>query len=194
MSNQNFRERTQEFVNELQANDLLLSLPIDVERIAVGMGLKVVGFPFQDDISGVLVIDETGATIGYNPSESNVRKRFSIAHELGHYVLHSKKNTSETFLDKLLFRKNITMYSSKEEAIEREANYFAANILMPANVVVNEVNKLSAAKDDEDNIKILSKKFDVSVSAMTYRLVNLGIYKWTPYDSSDSESKNRVHF
>ena len=177
MSNQNYRELTHGFVENLLTNQSLSVLPVDVEKIALGIGLKVVDFPFQEEISGVLVIDENGATIGYNPNESNVRKRFSIAHELGHYILHANKSTSEMFLDKLLFRKNISTYSSKEEEIEREANYFAANLLMPAKLVINEVNKLSSTKDDEENIKILSKKFDVSVSAMTFRLVNLGIYK-----------------
>jgi len=177
MSNQNYRELTHEFVESILSNGTLSGLPVDVEGISRSVGLKVIDFPFQEDISGVLVLDEEGATIGYNPNESNVRKRFSIAHELGHFILHARNSTSGMFMDKLLFRKNITTYSSKEEEIEREANYFAANLLMPAQLVINEVNKLNHSKDDEENIKILSKKFDVSVSAMTYRLVNLGIYK-----------------
>jgi Zn-dependent peptidase ImmA (M78 family) len=177
MDNQNYRGVTRKFVDEILSNDMLSSLPIDVVKVSKSIGLKVVDFPFQEDISGVLVIDENGATIGYNPNESNVRKRFSIAHELGHFILHSKKNTSGLFMDKLLFRKNISTYSTKDEAIEREANHFAACLLMPDKLVINEVNKLNSSKDDDENIKILSKMFDVSISAMTYRLVNLGIYK-----------------
>jgi Zn-dependent peptidase ImmA (M78 family) len=179
MNNLSYRGATSEFVNKVISNPLLSTLPIDIEKVSTSIGLKVVDFPFQEDISGVLVIDASGATIGYNPNESNVRKRFSIAHELGHFILHSKKNSSGMFMDKLLFRKNINAnpYSSVEEAIEREANYFAANILMPESLVISEVSKLNPSKDDDDNIRHLAKKFDVSISAMTYRLVNLGIYR-----------------
>jgi len=179
MNNQNYQSVTLEFVDKVLSNDLLSILPIDVEKVSTSIGLKVVDFPFQEDISGVLVIDENGGTIGYNPNESNVRKRFSIAHELGHFILHSKKNSSGMFMDRLLFRKNISVgeYNSKEEVIEREANHFAASLLMPAKLVINEVSKLNPSKDDDDNIRILAKRFDVSVSAMTFRLVNLGIYK-----------------
>lgn len=171
-----YQDLTNEFIDKVLNENNIITVPIDVEQVAKSIGLKVLDYPFQEDISGVLVINEDGATIGYNPNESSVRRRFSIAHELGHFVLHADKNSSGMFMDKLLFRKNITTYSTKEEAIEREANYFAANLLMPQELVISEVNKLNPNKDDEENIKVLAKKFDVSVSAMTYRLVNLGIY------------------
>lgn len=177
IQNKNYQNVTRSFVNEILAKKNLAALPIDIEQISRSIGLNVVEYPFQEDISGVLVINEKGATIGYNANESSVRRRFSIAHELGHFILHSEKNATGMFMDRLLFRKNITTYSTKEESIEREANFFAANLLMPEELVVSEVNKLNPNRDDDENIKLLAKKFDVSVSAMTYRLVNLGMYK-----------------
>lgn len=63
---------------------------------------------------------------------------------------------------------------------EREANAFAAALLMPKNMVLREVQKFhfDLAGEDENMIKKLADKFEVSTQAMTYRIanLNLGLY------------------
>ena len=96
-----------------------------------------------------------------------------MAHELGHFVLH--KDKGNMFMDKVLFRKSSQEYSSQDVQLEKEANYFAANILMPEKAVrMQFANSLNDFYDDS-NIQNLAEKFKVSSSAMTYRLINLGL-------------------
>jgi Zn-dependent peptidase ImmA (M78 family) len=76
-----------------------ITLPIKIEDIARLEGLKIMPYPLESDVSGVLLIQEDGqGIIGYNQNESRVRRRFTIAHELGHYILH--KDESHLFVDK----------------------------------------------------------------------------------------------
>ena len=59
--------------------------------------------------------------------------------------------------------------------MEQEAHYFAPNVLMPETLVRNEAKKMQCDLHEEDNVRILANKFEVSLPAMTFRLINLGI-------------------
>lgn len=177
----NYKIESENFVTRILLSHEFNVLPIKIEEIVKSLEITIKRYEFNEDVSGVLVIDENGqAIIGYNPNESESRKRFSIAHELGHYILHSNKSKG-IFIDKLMFRKNIKLYSKKEEKIEAEANYFAANLLMPKSLLLEEIKKLDSYADDDQNIGRLATIFNVSISAMTYRLINLGIYTGTTF-------------
>jgi Zn-dependent peptidase ImmA (M78 family) len=156
----------------------MMSVPVSVKRIIKEQNIKLSSFDLGQDISGVLVIEKGKAKIGYNPSESSVRQRFTLAHELGHYILHREENENKLFVDdnKVMFRrKNL---SQKELKQEREANSFAAALLMPEELILIEFEKLNEDDDfisDEKIIKKLAFKFMVSEIAMTYRLMNLNV-------------------
>lgn len=151
--------------------------PINVEGIAVSLGLEVIPYAFDDDISGALIIQKSKSVIGYNPQHSRKRKRFTIAHELAHYLLHNTESES-LFIDKDFIAKyrSATNYTPRELKQERQANAFAAELLMPRKIL------LASLKEDEykdlpepELIDELAKLFDVSVPAMTIRLSNLNI-------------------
>jgi Zn-dependent peptidase ImmA (M78 family) len=150
-------------------------LPVPVNKIAESRGLSIKPYDLGADVSGVLVIEGGRGTIGINPSESTVRQRFTIAHELGHFELH--KDGDELFIDKgfkVLFR---DQNSSKGEIRkEQEANAFAASLLMPEKFIRAEIEKNSFDLTDEDSMKKLARTFNVSVPAMTYRISNLGLF------------------
>ena len=96
-----------------------------------------------------------------NSNHNVKRQRFTMAHELGHYMLHKNKNLE--FVDTTFFR------SDDMESIEYMANEFASRLLMPE----EDVRKLI----DENKIKNigdLALKFNVSSAAMKYRVVSLG--------------------
>ncbi|MEJ7736322.1 MAG: ImmA/IrrE family metallo-endopeptidase [Chitinophagaceae bacterium] len=162
-----------------EVNKLLLNhqtLPIPVDNVVADCGLKMISYDLGDNISGVLIIENGQATIGFNKNESRVRNRFSVAHELGHYILH--KDGSDLFVDKqfrVMYRGTNT--DGVNYTHEREANEFAACLLMPDNLVREEIASLELDYTDEDIIKILAKKFDVSTVAMSIRLSNLGFFK-----------------
>lgn len=151
---------------------------VNVEKIAKERGLKVVPYELGDDVSGVLYVDKGKGTIGYNPNESEVRRRFTIAHELGHYELH--RLSKEIFVDnkkfKPLFRDQRS--STGELVIEQEANAFAAALLMPRNLLVKEITKqqIDLSDEDSDLIENLAAKFKVSTQAMTFRIANLNLF------------------
>lgn len=153
------------------------SLPIPVESVAYRLGLDVRPAPLGDDISGLLVIENGQGTIGYNLAHPEVRQRFTIAHELGHYVLHQA--AQPLFIDKryrssaIYYRDGLT--STGENPLEIEANAFAAALLMPEDLVSAEVAKLELDWGDEEALSALAKRFKVSTQAMAYRLVKLGI-------------------
>lgn len=152
----------------------MYELPVRIEEIAKRRGLTVLPYPLENEISGILVIKDTGSTIGYNQHESRVRRRFTIAHELGHFELH--QNESNVFVDKnfkVLFR-GTSQDGDSNAQLEQEANVFAASILMPDDLVNEEVSKLEFDLGNEDSIKELAKRFEVSVTAMYYRMLNLG--------------------
>lgn len=150
--------------------------PIPIKKIIRELNIKLNSFDLGDDVSGVLVIENNSPRIGYNPSESNVRQRFTLAHELGHYILHCDKKQNGLFVDstKVMFRRQGS--TPLELRQERQANAFAAAILMPENLVKKEYEALNKRKDyltDDTIVKKLSSIFKVSEIAMTYRLMNL---------------------
>lgn len=155
------------------------SLPIKIEDIAKKAGVRVTPYAFDDDISGVLVIEKGEGTIGYNQSESRVRRRFTIAHEYGHYCLHREK--SSVFMDKgfhAMFRSKQSGMTEDTQLLEKEANMFAAYILMPDNLLISEIDKIDFDLGSEDDIKNLAKIFDVSSQAMYYRILNSGLFQF----------------
>lgn len=170
MLNKRIEKVTIEILNEHKIDEL----PIPINDLAFQRGLAVRPYDLGDNVSGVLVINDGTGFIGYNPNESKVRQRFTIAHELGHYELHNKDNESALFVDnqfKVEFRNQNS--STGEMIYEREANAFAASILMPEKILVKEIKNHHFELSDDDNLQELAKLFNVSVSAMTFRLVNL---------------------
>jgi Zn-dependent peptidase ImmA (M78 family) len=164
--------------NERIATDLLgedLSLPIDIENIVAKKGIRLLPFDFKEDMSGVLILEDGDATIGYNVNEAHVRNRFTIAHELAHYILH--KDDKDLFVDtdfKVLYRSAHIDIGQKHE---KEANDLAACILMPEKLLRKEIDEIELDYTDEDLIKALAKKFDVSTISMSIRLSKLKLFE-----------------
>ncbi|WP_192822771.1 ImmA/IrrE family metallo-endopeptidase [Rufibacter sp. LB8] len=156
------------------------SPPISIEIIAESKGIEIKPYDFGEGVSGALVIDGNKSVIGYNPFESPVRRRFTIAHELGHFVLH--QNDSPLWIDKekMQYRSQIQFRDQKsatgELKNEREANQFAAAILMPGFMIKNEIEKRNLEFIEEQDVKELADIFKVSQQAMTIRLSKLDIF------------------
>jgi Zn-dependent peptidase ImmA (M78 family) len=137
--------------------------PIDLNRLVENAGLTIKQGVFQNnDISGIYVRNE--GIIYLNENHAYVRKAFTVAHELGHFYLHQEK-TNETFK-----RENMEMLDDETMEQEREANWFAASILMPRTIVKRLWN---AIQDVEE----VARRCAVSSLAAHYRLKNLGIIK-----------------
>lgn len=165
------RTKTKEFI-EKYINEST-SLPINISDIIEKENINVEYRNLSDGLSGLLIIQGNSKLIGVETTHPAVRKRFTLAHELGHFILHNE--VSNLFVDVQLFKRKSDGYSSREERMEREANDFAANILMPDFFVKREVNRLNKDLHDDENINKLAGIFEVSSVSMTYRLINLGL-------------------
>jgi Zn-dependent peptidase ImmA (M78 family) len=150
-----------------------INLPIKIEEIAKLRGVKVIPYPLGEDVSGLLSIEDGQGTIGYNQTEPKIRRRFTIAHELGHYELH--KDKSDLFVDKqFIYRSEKSKSTPINQKMEQEANAFASAILMPTDLVRQEVDKIQLDLGSEEAIKELAKIFEVSTTAMSIRMSSLG--------------------
>ena len=157
----------------------ITSPPVPVEAVAKKMEATLVFEPFkgEDDISGIMYRDDKHTIIGINSVHPETRRRFSIAHEIGHLTLHHKK---KLFVDKVVrvdFRDRTSSLAIDKEEIE--ANAFAAELLMPQDFISKEIRRKLSKKishlTKEKLINDLAKTFKVSSQAMEYRLNNLGI-------------------
>ena len=144
--------------------------PIDVENIAKRLGIGILEEEFPDDISGVLVRSGDGVLIAVNKEHHPNRKRFSIAHELAHHLLHQD---SAAYYDK---KHQIGAHFRAKsggrgwDAKEVEANRFAAELLMPRRMLIEAIDQTG-----ETEASTLARQFEVSEEAMTYRLADIRI-------------------
>lgn len=152
----------------------LFIVGFNVNKLVKQLNIELIEKTFPRDISGLLAIGSNNrAVISVNLLEDEKRQRFTIAHELGHYFLHSKDQP--LFVDKpqrVMYRNNAS--TTGEIQKEREANAFAAALLMPKELVVHELN--NCGDQETDLVKYLAKRFKVSEQAMSFRLSNLGYY------------------
>lgn len=152
-----------------------LIVPVNIEELAKMRGIKVIAYPLGEDVSGLLSLQEGEATIGYNQKEPLTRRRFTIAHELGHYELHRDK--SDLFVDKqFIYRSQSSGDTPVTLVMEQEANAFASAILMPTDLLRREIQLTNLNLRDDDAIAKLARHFDVSTTAMSIRISGLGFF------------------
>ena len=115
--------------------------------------LSVHPWAFGEDTDGIQITQGESATIGYNQSQHSHRQRFTVAHEIGHFLLCHTTNDSAFDLD-----------SKKPEEVE--ANQFAAELLMPLEMFKKDFKAGMTSADD------LGKKYNVSKESAWWRMYN----------------------
>jgi Zn-dependent peptidase ImmA (M78 family) len=144
-------------------------IPVDLYKIAKGLKINITKESFSENISGVFIRKETEddkLSIGVNKNHHEHRQRFTVGHEIGHYLLHSG-----AILHYDREEEERQLYFRAEDVLsldEIEANQFSAALLMPEDHLTKDFAKIRS-------IKRLAKKYNVSKTAMEYRLVNLGL-------------------
>ncbi|MCY4654068.1 MAG: ImmA/IrrE family metallo-endopeptidase [Dehalococcoidia bacterium] len=133
--------------------------PVDIDRIARDWGLAVEYVKRPRGMHGRVVPER--AVIEVAISDHPNRQRFTLAHELGHYVLEHNP----------VFADAEPRGSSNPTAVnEREANYFAAVLLMPEEWVRQDWQKLQDAGR-------MAGLYRTSAESMWYRLEELRLIK-----------------
>ena len=137
-------------------------LPVPVESIAedlLGLAVEV-----RDDltVSGMLLPSERRILV--RSDEPEPRRRFTIAHELGHWICQCLEGEMRP----VYCRAEEIGVDPEAKALEREANIFAANLLMPESCCARRRTRRGAVR------------FGVSDEAMAWRLFNLGLSQQRP--------------
>jgi Zn-dependent peptidase ImmA (M78 family) len=138
--------------------------PVDLERVADGLGLKIIYDELSSGIAGGTFKDNSAA-VGYriiaNARDKKRRQRFTLAHEIAHYVLH-RDMLGDGMWDSGRYE------SPLGPRYEEQANRLAADILMPSDLV-------RTYYEQEKSVSGLAELFGVSTDAMNYRLQELGV-------------------
>ena len=163
------KKRVEEFAQEISTK-LQFNYTDDLFVLVKKLGGKIsIGHTSQEDVhSGSILVDKDAKfEIFISPFTSIERDRFTIAHELGHFFLHDP-NVREKMGNNEIFRatRYVDLDDKDQQVAEREANWFAASLLMP-----------------EEKFKQIYKKgtvdaeleFQVSTSAVNIRAKSLGL-------------------
>ena len=153
-------------------NSFRKTAPVNVEGLAKALGISVRRPFLPEDVSGM--IEKAGGDAGYmisvNAGDPLSRQRFTIAHELGHFMLHRHLLGDGIDEDRAYRSLPNGKYRNTRigAAEETEANKFAANLLMPYELIerLKQTENLTSPPE-------LAKRLVVSEQAMSIRLRNL---------------------
>jgi Zn-dependent peptidase ImmA (M78 family) len=149
-----------------QNKDLIVSyqqtLPIPVGAIAKKLGIIVKKSTLPAGISGEIKEVDNICIIRVNRHDVKARQRFTLAHEIAHFLLH-KHLLKDGITDDILYRSNLS------DAIEAQANRLAADLIMPPNII-NQALSLYKDKKDEQKYELIAKEAEVSTVALKIRL------------------------
>jgi len=151
-------------------------VPVPVESIAEDL----LGLRIEERLlewSGMLLPGERSIVLNLAESSRNDpplrRHRFTIAHEIGHWVCHCLEGRAAKLEPSYCRATDIA--NDVDRAIEREANIFASQLLMPEDAVRAVWAELEAQSFAGDPVPTMAERLDVSPNAMGWRLFNLGL-------------------
>jgi hypothetical protein len=152
-------------------------IPVPVESIAEDLlGLRIVQSRELGELSGkllpaerLIILNASEATHGETPIR---RHRFTVAHELGHWICHVIGAPAGTELAPSYCRAADLAHDA-DRALEREANIFAAELLMPE-------GEIRAAWASDKVVDAVALRFAVSQLSAHWRLYNLGLVENQP--------------
>ncbi len=154
----------------------IVSPPVDVNRLAKRLGAAIVPEALDPEVSGVLYRRPEGVVIAVNRDHAPTRRRFTVAHELGHLVLHQGRPLIVDHVVRARINLRDHRSSLATEREEIDANRFAANLLMPADLLNEHLTKqLRRGLKEQQTMDALAETFGVSPQAMEFRLTNLGL-------------------
>jgi Zn-dependent peptidase ImmA (M78 family) len=169
------RRKIRELVEELLKENSVIQPPVPVWQIARNSGARLAVESLEGDLSGFLYRDTDQKVIGVNTQHPSARQNFTVAHELGHLLLHDQEQLRvDRAFSTVRLRDQTSSQGVDDE--EKEANLFAAELLMPHQLLRADLEELDALDlyDNDNLIPKLADRYKVSVQALTFRLQYLG--------------------
>jgi Zn-dependent peptidase ImmA (M78 family) len=152
------------------------AIPVPVEAIAEDLlGLRIEDSWDLGDCSGLLVpaqrlIVLNAAERFSSRNDPPLRRfRFTVAHELGHWICHAHERPEA----EPVYCRQVHLAEVADRKLEREANVFAAELLMPEDAV-------RQAWAETGEVDACAARLDVSPTAMTWRLYSFGLVEAAP--------------
>ena len=163
---------------ELLARLNIQSVPVPLERIGKAVGAVIRYSPLDEELSGMIYVKDGLPIIGVNRLHHPNRQRFTVAHEIGHLVLHRNLISEQVHVDKkfpieLSGLKRDSISGLGTEPVEIEANRFAAALLIPESYLEKMLGSRQFDIDDEEPVEELARKLRVSKQALEFRIRNL---------------------
>lgn len=156
------------------------ALPVNVRTLARKFA-SILHDPLPGDVSGMLVPNPDGSkkwVIVLNKSHTQERQRFTLAHELGHILLHQYTSPHADGAQRVRFRDSQSATGTDREEVE--ANQFAAELLMPRELMLSKLRDLGIDAWDSERatavssaIAKLARECQVSEQALLFRIANL---------------------
>lgn len=148
-----------------QIAPLLTGPPIQIGKLAHSLGIEVLSAALPSDISGQIRQCPTSQRfeIKVNLADASVRQRFTVAHEIGHYLLHKSDIDGDGITDTVLYRSSL---SDKKEA---EANRIAAFLLLPWIATQKWVKTKFNGDISPNHLEDIARAWHVSELTVGYR-------------------------
>ena len=138
--------------------------PVMPREVARSLDVPVFDWAFPDEISGIFAQEGEAVAIGVNEVHPHARQRFTIAHELGHFIFAGGR---DLFVDFAEADAGARYDDVRQHASETKANQFAADLLMPQRWIREDVAQLGL------DVTVLAKRYEVSEQALWFRLLAL---------------------
>ncbi|GIU02804.1 ImmA/IrrE family metallo-endopeptidase [Shewanella algidipiscicola] len=139
------------------------SSPIAVGKLAKHFGIVVKKATLHGNLAGEIKEENGIVTIRVNSHDVKARQRYTIAHEIAHFLLH-RHLLKDGIQDTPLYRSHLS------NEIEREADSLAADILMPIEIVRDLIGKYSTEMKGEQLYETIAANLEVSKTALKIRL------------------------
>jgi len=139
-----------------------LQFPIAVGAIAKELGITVKRSTLAAGISGEIKEEDGNVVIRVNRHDVKERQRFTLAHEIAHFLLH-RDRIGDGITDDILYRSKLSDF------MEVQANRLAADILMPGHLIQPKLKEFTELRDEEKYEK-LADIAEVSTTAIKIRL------------------------
>lgn len=145
-------------------DDVLSEYPVRLGEIAKRLGIKVLLSTLPRGTSGQIGMEDGIFVIRINRHEAKHRQRFTLAHEIAHYLLHRDKIIEEGG-----WSENVLLRSGQPESIEYEANRLASDLIIPSDQLAKATSEYTGPMTSEV-IEDLARRFGVSTAAMEIKL------------------------
>jgi Zn-dependent peptidase ImmA (M78 family) len=136
------------------------------------LGVPVLLFSMgKESVQGFSLFDRRSPIVAVNTSRSEEARMFTLFHELGHLLTRTSSACAGEAI-------------RSADPVERWCDEFAAEVLAPAELVVNQASRIAGAKSQIDSLEpagTLARRLKVSLRATVLALIRAGIATWDLY-------------